>query len=258
VKGPPAIPTQEDSSALDSAFALAMEPWTRIESPFTLLFSGGVDSGLLAWELRRRAGLSLITIGIRGSPDLRAAEESAALIGTRWMAHEITPSEVREAMRRIQGETAGLPRTSRSVLLALELALVNAPGTTVLCGQGADELFLGYAHFRGLAPGEAAARSETDLRLLLERDWPRSQRLAQRSGRNLSAPYLHPAFVATARAIPIERRLPHPVPKGLFRRWAMRRGLPPEIASRPKRALQYGSGVDRLVPHDARREPDSR
>lgn len=236
----------ERFSALDAAFAAAIASWDTGGTSVTLLFSGGVDSGLLAWELRHRAGLTLFTVGVRGSPDLRAAAEGAALIGARWVPAEITPSEVREAATRL--DASDLPRTARHVLVALALALDRAPGTTVLCGQGADELFLGYAHFRGLGPVEAARRSEADLRVLLERDWPRALQIARATGRTLVAPYLHPDFVTAARGIPIERRMPEPIPKRFFREWAMLRGLPAEIARRPKRALQYGSGVDRLIP----------
>ncbi len=134
------------------------------------------------------------------------------------------------------------------MLVAFALAVERSPPGPVLCGQGADELFLGYAHFRGLDVVAAAERSEADLKQLLERDWPVSQRIAERLGRSVVAPYLHPEFVRAARAIPIELRRPDPTPKGFFRQWALRRGLPPAIATRPKRALQFGSGIDRLLP----------
>ncbi len=256
--GPLDMRDEHRFSTLDAAFERAISPWEKPETPVTLLFSGGVDSGLLAWALRHHPGLTLITVGVRGSPDLRAAEESAALIGTRWVSSEITAPEVRELADRTRADTVDLPRTTRNVLIAFALALDRAPRTPILCGQGVDELFLGYAHFHGLGPAEAAKRSQADLRVLLERDWPRSQQIARRTGRTVVAPYLHPEFVAAAGEVPIERRMSEPVPKGFFREWAMRRGLPAVIATRPKRALQYGSGVDRLVPEEARGNPGPR
>src|SRR5271170_2767310 len=235
--------------ALDDAFSRAIAPWAKGDTPVALLFSGGVDSGLLAWELRDRAGLVLSTVGTRDSPDLRVAEESAVLLGDRWVPAEIEAAEVREAAERIRRDTDDLSRTARSVLVAFSIALAHAPPGPILCGQGADELFLGYAHFAGLDAPSAEARSDSDLRQLLERDWPRSQRVADRLGRSIAAPYLDPGFMAAALAVPVEHRLPRPVPKAFFREWAMRRGLPPTIANRPKRALQYGSGIDRLLLH---------
>jgi asparagine synthase (glutamine-hydrolysing) len=149
---------------------------------------------------------------------------------------------------RLRSDTGEVSRTMRGVLVAFALALARAPPGIVLCGQGADELFLGYAHFRGLSREAATARADSDLRQLVGRDWPRTQQIAQEMGRSVAAPFLHPDFVRAARSVPIESRLPHPVPKGFFRAWAAHRGVPEKIAGRPKRAVQFGSGVDRLIP----------
>jgi asparagine synthase (glutamine-hydrolysing) len=240
----------ERFSALDRAFGSAVGRWISADAPITLLFSGGVDSGLLAWELRHRANVSLLTVGVRGSADLREAEASASMIGSKWVRAEVTTAEVVDAAERFRADTVDLPRTTRSVLVAFGIALDRAPDRIVLCGQGVDELFLGYRHFHRLIASDASSRSESDLRMLLERDWPRSQQIAQRLGRTVFAPYLDPSFVAEARSIPIESRLPEPTSKDYFRRWAQHRGLPAAIATRPKRALQFGSGIDRLLPDD--------
>ncbi len=241
---PPGDPT---FAALDLAFDSALRPWRSGEGPVSLLFSGGVDSGLLAWELRRRSDLTLVTVGMPGSADLRAAASAASALGLRWAGTELTRADVRAMEERIRDATDGRTRTARSVLVALALALADAPAPHVLCGQGVDELFLGYAHYRSLEARSAEARSDEDLRILREEDWPLARTLANRLGRDVAAPYLDPGFTAAARRIPIERRLPGDVPKALFRRWAQYRGLPASIALRPKRALQYGSGIDRLV-----------
>ena len=232
---------------LDVAFEAAMRPWWSSPEPLALLFSGGVDSGLLAWELRRRPNVSLVTVGRAGSPDLAAGRSAAQAIGLSWRGVELTGDVVGDVVARLRGEAEGLSPTARSVLVAFAAALEQAPVGTVLCGQGADELFLGYAHFRGLEATDAARRADADLRALLERDWPLARSLAARSGRTVHAPYLDPGFMDVARGISIPQRLPGDEPKALFRRWAERRGLPAEIARRPKRALQYGSGIDRLL-----------
>jgi asparagine synthase (glutamine-hydrolysing) len=232
---------------LDIALEAALAPWGSTRSPLALLFSGGVDSGLLAWELRRRSGLVLSTVGTSGSADLLRAGESATELGLPWLKSEVTGPEVRAAEDRLRRHLGDLPRTARSVLVAFALAVARAPADTILCGQGADELFLGYAHFRGLAGADADSRSDSDLHQLIERDWPRSQRIAAELGRTVIAPYLSPEFVEAARAVPIELRIDGATPKRFFREWAMHRGLPAGIALRPKRAMQYGSGIDRFI-----------
>lgn len=242
-------PTDELRSyaKLDDEFERALAPWRASATPIGLLFSGGVDSGLLAWELRTNPRLDLLTIGTEGAPDLAAARRSASRMGLRVRGVEIGAAEVRDAERRWAAALEGLSPVDRSVAVALAVALGMATPGPVLCGQGADELFLGYSHFRGLDPTAAEARSAADLEKLCTRDGPRVEAIADLLGCRLVSPYLDAAFVAAARALPIEARLPDGQPKGFFRRWAVHRGLPLEIAERPKRAMQYGSGVARLL-----------
>lgn len=232
---------------LDRGLEVALGRWRESTEPVTVLASGGVDSGLLAWELRTRPNVTRLTVGVEGSPDLREAEESSRHIPGAWLRVVLTVEEIRATGERVGVPPGGLSRVERGVLTALAVAIEHAPSRTVLCGQGADELFLGYAHFRGLGLREAASRSEADLSRLRERDWPLARDLARSLGHELFAPYLDPEFVRAALSYPIEQRLPGDEPKRLFRRWAVHRGLPAAVAGRPKRALQYGSGVDRAV-----------
>jgi len=221
--------------------------WRTAGGPLALLFSGGVDSSLIAWELRDRPLLTLSTVGTIGSPDLVAAEEGARLLKLPWAPSVVAAEKVREIARQVDPQLEGLPPVRHSVLLSFATAVAHAPEGPLLCGQGADELFLGYAHYRGLGPNEAERRSTEDLDLAISEDWPRAAHIARTLGRTVHAPYLSPEFVAAARSVPVEQRLPVPEPKAFFRDWARHRGLPELLASRPKRALQYGSGIDRIL-----------
>lgn len=233
--------------ALDRAWEEALAPWRGTSRPFSLLFSGGVDSSLIAWELRGSPGLELVTVGTRGSRDLASAESAARILGLRWSGSIVETEQIRSARERTHPMTEGSGRVSRSVLVALALAVDRAGTPEVLCGQGADELFLGYAHFRGIPSPEVERRARADWERLLSDDWPRSQAIARSAGRTLFAPYLHPGFSTAALAFPIEERLPEVTAKPLFRAWAGHRELPTELVDRPKKALQYGSGIDRAL-----------
>lgn len=232
---------------LDRALAASLAPYRSGRDELGLLFSGGIDSALLAWELRKRPGLRLFTVGTEGSPDLRAAALAARVLELPWEGAVVTAGEVETIARRVAPELAGTASVARSVLTAFAVAVARAHSVRLLCGQGADELFLGYAHFRGLDPAEAARRAREDLERLRKEDWPRAQRVAARLGRSVDAPYLEPGFVLAASGIPLPLRMPGSEPKALLRAWAVHRGLSAELAQRPKRALQYGSGIDRLL-----------
>lgn len=231
--------------SLDTAFDTAIARWQEPGPPLSVLFSGGVDSALLAWELRHRGGITLFTVGRAGAADLASAETAAQTLGLPWQGAVIAPADLMRTVERIGPELLARPPGLRGLHIALAAAIERAPPGVLLCGQGIDELFLGYAHFRGLMVPEARARAETDLRRLQDDDWPATRRLAGRWGREIAAPFLHPEFVRAALAIPIELRLPGRAPKAFWREWTLHRGVPALIAERPKRAMQYGSGIDR-------------
>ncbi len=235
--------------ALGEALDAALARWSSSARACTLLFSGGIDSTLLAWELRGAPAVQAITVGLAGSRDLAAAEPAARRLGLRWVGHAAHEAELTTLRARLDQELEGAAPSLRGVFLGLAAAIDAAPTRELLLGQGADELFLGYAHFRGLDGPRAAERAATDLQRLLEDDWPRTVRIAQQLGHEVFAPYLAPAFVAAASSIPIALRLPVPEPKRWLRQWAIRRGLPPDLAARPKMALQYGTGVARWLSH---------
>ncbi len=240
-------PDRPAESGFGPAFLAALSGLPDEPEGVTVLFSGGLDSSLIAWELRQRPRTVLWSIGREGSPDLAAAGSAALAMGLPWQHAPIGLADVEAVLHRFAAELEGAEGPSFDVAVALALALDRAPTAVVVAGQGADELFLGYAHFRGLSEEGVTQRADTDLRRLTETEWPRTERIAARAGRRVFAPFLAPGVQRAVRSIPIAERLPGAAPKRWLREWAIARGLPHEIASRPKRAIQYGSQVQRMI-----------
>lgn len=232
---------------LEAAFDAAVQRCLPIGGRCTVLYSSGVDSGLVAEAASRSGKPTLLTIGLPGSPDVTFARAVGPLPGVPHRIVEVEAGEIERARSRVLGLYADLSPVELSVMSALAVALARSPEPIVLCGQGADELFLGYAHFRGLPAGEAEARSTADLRALVERDGPRAGAIAKELGCELRSPFLDPAVVASARSIPIATRLPGATTKVPLREIARRRGLPDSVVERPKKALQFGTGIDRWL-----------
>ena len=211
----------------------------------TVLYSGGLDSSLVAWLAKPLTSVRLLVIGAAGSKDPAAARAGAGLLGLPLDEATIVAEDVARALTKFPDEFATLAEPLRSVDVALALALERAGDPRVLVGQGADELFYGYAHFRGLSSEAARARAMQDWRRLVEEEWPRAVRFAGAFAHEIRSPYLDPGVAAVAQEL-------DPPPSGAaakdeLRRAAVRLGLPGPLAAAPKRALQYGSGVHRLL-----------
>lgn len=231
----------------------------------SLLFSGGIDSSLVGHLLRplvdrRELDLDVVTVGASGAPDIANAEHAAAQLGLSWRGVTLRAEEIREAAAHVR-ELLGLPmatgaapplekgaeRVALEVQTGMFLALRATRSEAVLCGQGADELFLGYAHFASLRGTELKLRQGADLTQLIEQDLPATERIAGSFKKRVLAPYLDPRWLAIVNAVPLEQRRPHGVPKGLLREVASSLQLPPALVDRPKKAFQYGSGIHAVL-----------
>ncbi|MCI4358428.1 MAG: asparagine synthase-related protein [Thermoplasmata archaeon] len=230
---------------LDRRFDAALARSVSGASAVSILFGGGLDSGLVVHGLRSSVPVELITVGNAGSRDLLPATLSARELGLPIRVAEFTDRELQESLTRLESRTGPLREPARSVQVALGVGLRAATNERVIAGQGADELFGGYAHFRSLDGVALQERRRRDWDRLLSEDWPRSRELAVDLGKDLRSPYLDRSFSDWALARPLGPIGPKDLTKPLQRAWARHRGLPTLLADRPKVALQYGSGVAR-------------
>jgi asparagine synthase (glutamine-hydrolysing) len=221
-------------------------------------FSGGVDSSLLA----AATDGPLYVAGFEGSHDIAAARDSAAALGREGDLRvvELDHDDLRRAVPELARAT-GLTNPM-DVAIALPLYLVAeraaADGHGCLAvGQGADELFGGYAKV-AKAPADPrvdadtvrAARRETALTLppQLERDV-----LALRgAGVEPVAPLLHDRMVAAALELPGYLLVSGDRRKVALREAAADLGLPAPARERGKKAVQYGTYVSRELDRLAR------
>jgi asparagine synthase (glutamine-hydrolysing) len=209
--------------------------------------SGGVDSTLIA-SLSR---LPCIAIGTAGSHDPVQARKAADRIGLDCSCIEIGDEDICNALREV---LKVLPHpTPVTAALGVAQYLISRSAaelgySVILSGQGADELFGGYARY--LKSPDLSAELGRDL-LALRHQVSRDQIVASRNGARFSLPYLDCRVVRAARALSPEEKI-----RGGIRKYALRvvaaRHIPPEIAWYEKKALQYGSGVTPALQRFAR------
>jgi asparagine synthase (glutamine-hydrolysing) len=220
-------------------------------------FSGGVDSALVAAHL----DAPLYVVGFEGSADVEAARESAAAMGREndLNVHEVSLDDVEDAVPAVS-QSIGRPN-AMDVQIALPLSLVAARAAAdgfdrLALGQGADELFGGYAKV-AKAPEDPRVDADTvrgarrEVLATLPDQLERDLRAVRDAGVEPVTPLLHDDVVGAALSLSGEWLVSGGLRKRALRE-ASRAWLPDVVAEREKKAVQYGSLVAREVDRLAR------
>jgi len=206
-----------------------------------VLFSGGLDSTLLTVLARPFSELRLYTVGYPGSHDLEAGRKGAEELGLPWEPIVINDDMLRNAVAHLRNDVGVMDPVTISFEVPLYVVCSRVAEEVLLSGQGADELFGGYARYSSLSPRELDEARKGDVQRLLSEGCPREARITQGFGKKLFCPYLGPKVIETALSIPAERLVGELGNKLPLRRIALDMGL--SSAKAPKKAAQYGSGV---------------
>ena len=208
----------------------------------TVAFSGGIDSALVAFISKKYVDVELIAVGTPNSYDLKAAKSASKLIGMKLKTIEIQPSEMIAEAKEMQKQL-NLTNIEVEFMLPFWIAAKNASNSVLMCGQGADELFGGYARFRK----EGAKKNlKKEVQDLVKRLPNRENKITEIFGLELACPYLAENVIEVAEKFSEKERVGQ-IGKEVLRKLAIKFSLPEEIAYRKKKAAQYGSGSQKAI-----------
>ena len=212
------------------------------EKNITISFSGGIDSTLVAFLAKKYTKVELIAVGVRSSHDLEAAKSAAKLINLDLTIKEMSDADILSEASILQKKLK-LTQFEVGFMLPFWMVAKNATNSTLMCGQGADEVFGGYARFR-----EAKNHSNLDkeTKNLLEIIPKREKEITKIFGLELSCPYLSKEVIEASKLYSQEEHIGLKG-KEKLRESAIKLGLPSEIANRKKKAAQYGSGIQKVL-----------
>ncbi len=212
------------------------------KEPVTVAFSGGIDSSLVAFLANKFTDVELIAVGTPNSYDLEAAVSAAKMIDMKLRTIIIEPSEMVLEGFNMQKELKLSP-IEVEFMLPFWIATKNSTNPILMCGQGADELFGGYARFRKTNAKNNLTKEVKDL---INRLPEREKKITDLFNRNLSCPYLSKDVIKAAEKFTIKERIGK-VGKVPLREAASKLKLPEDIVNRKKKAAQYGSGSQKAI-----------
>lgn len=239
--------------SLEGAIRTATDAVRDDDREIAVAFSGGVDSALVAELL----DAPLYVVGFSDSHDIEAARTAADAMGRDLTVVDLEPADLERAVPEVARATG---RTNAmDIQIALPLYLVGervaADGFDALAvGQGADELFGGYEKVVRLdhrVDAETVRGAVREQIRSLPDQLPRDVLTIEATGLEPVAPFLHDDVVKAALRLPDDLLADADERKRGFRRVAAEY-LPASVASRDKKAVQYGSLVARELDRLAR------
>ncbi|WP_394133173.1 asparagine synthase B [Shewanella maritima] len=264
---------------LRDALEAAVKRQLMSDVPYGVLLSGGLDSSVVSAITQTYAKhriendgqteawwpqLHSFAVGLKESPDLKAAKKVADDIGT--IHHEITFTfqEGLDAIKEViyHLETYDVTTIRAATPMYLMARKIKAMGIKmVLSGEGADELFGGYLYFHK-APTAQAFHEELVRKLdkLHLFDCLRANKAMAAWGLEARVPFLDKEFMDVAMRINPEAKMSKDgrIEKHILRQ-AFEHKLPAEVAWRQKEQFSDGVGyswIDGLKDHAAEQVDD--
>lgn len=268
-----------DPARVREALEAAVHRQLMSDVPYGVLLSGGLDSSIITAVAKRFSELRIedddrspawwpqlhsFSIGLPGAPDLLAAREAAAHIGTVHHECHFTVQEGLDALRDViwHIESCDVTTVRASTPMYLMARRIKAMGIKmVLSGEGADEIFGGYLYFHK-APDDRSFHEET-VRKLSRLHWYdclRANKSMAAWGVEARVPFLDKEFLDVAMSLDPSIKRPG---NGRIEKHVLREAfadlLPPSIAWRQKEQFSDGVGylwIDSLKAHAEREVSD--
>ncbi len=212
-----------------------------------LLLSGGLDTAILAYLTSKWVKPSCITMALRGAPapDVDYAKLVASRLELRHYIHYFGNEELYESIRAVVKILKSFDpmeiRNSAAVYVGLKVGKDRGM-STIITGDGGDELFGGYSFLFGL--------TNEQLDISLKKLWANmsfsSIYLAKDLGLQVRLPFLDPQFKAFATDLDVGLKVRSEGGQ-VWGKWILRKAfeniMPPEIVWRVKAPIEVGSGT---------------
>ncbi len=228
-------------------------------------FSGGLDCSVIAF-LAKLCGikLHLVSVGLRNQHELQHAEKAAEALRLPLHLQTYTLDDVERVLPKVLWLIEELDAVKASIAIPFYWAAENASKMgcrILLAGQGGDELFGGYQRYltEYARSGSSALMGlmYRDVITSYEKNFQRDNQVCSSHGVELRLPFADRELVHFSLSLPLSLKIvstddgPR---KRVLRQVAQNLGLPSFIVNKPKKAIQYATGVGKALRTIAKRE----
>ena len=248
-----------DVTKIDKLLKLSVSKRIEGLSEVGVIFSGGLDSSYLALLLGEISEniplkITLYAVGAEGSKDIESAIYASKFLNLDLKICEVTEEMVRESLPEVVSAIGddNLMKVGVGMTTYLATKMIAEDGIKVaISGQGADELFGGYKRYLESFVNDTLNYDiRMDISNMYHVNLERDDACSMLNSVELRLPFLDKNLVELVLNIPDNKKIVSmhdDMRKSILRKLAFEEGLDYEIAYRPKKAAQYGTGIDKIL-----------
>jgi asparagine synthase (glutamine-hydrolysing) len=252
---PKAVTMQKAAEMLQKLLERSVRKRVSGTKEIAVAFSGGLDSSVVAFLAKKcQANVHLIHVSLENRPETEEAKKAADELSLPVQVYLFREADVEKVVSIVVGliEEADPVKVSIGVPFYWTAEKASEAGfRLLLAGQGADELFGGYQRYVNdyLLYGKEKVRKTMfdDVVKLHESNIERDVKICSFHDVELRLPFASYQIAKFAVNLPIELKIERSADtlrKLVLRKVAVNMGLPSSIVEKPKKAVQYATGIN--------------
>ena len=261
---PTPITLDEAAKKLQALLEESIRRRTNDVKEVAVAFSGGLDSSLVAF-LASKLGVkvNLLHVSMENQAETEEAIEASNGLNLPLQADLFKDSDVEKTLPKVIELIEEPDPIKASVGLPFYWAAEKASEAgfrVMLAGQGADELFGGYQRYvtEYCKEGNEKVRKTmfNDVVRIHESNLERDLKITGFHDVELRLPFASFELAEFALSLPVECKMeqkPGTLRKLVLRRVALNVGMPVSVVDKPKKAVQYSTGINNAIKRIAKK-----
>ena len=262
---PTPITLDEAAKRLQALLEESIRRRTHDVKEVAVAFSGGLDSSLVAY-LASKLGVkvNLLHVSMENQAETEEAIEASDQLNLPLQVHLFKDSDVEKTLPKTVELIEEPDPVKASVGLPFYWAAEKAAEAgfrVMLAGQGADELFGGYQRYvtEYCKEGNEKVRKTmfNDVVRIHESNLERDLKITGFHDVELRLPFASFELAEFALSLPLECKMeqkPDTLRKLVLRKVALNAGMPSVLVDKPKKAVQYSTGINNAIKRVAKKQ----
>ena len=261
---PKSVTIDDAAKTLQTLLEQSIQRRVRGLKEVSVAFSGGLDSSLVAF-LANKSGVkvNLFHVSLENQAESEDAIEAAEALNLPLQVDLFKDSDVETVLPKVVELIEEPDPVKASIGVPFYWVAEKAAEAgfkVMLAGQGADELFGGYQRYvkEYCSKGEKVSKTMfSDVLGLYESNLERDLKITGFFDVELRLPFGAFDLAEYALTLPLDCKFEQKLDtlrKLVLRRLALNAGVPKSIADKPKKAVQYSTGINDTLKRIAKRQ----